>query len=162
MGDLNNIQKQLEAFMAMYKEDKAMMALRFEELSLQVTQSQKVPKEDQFGETSGRHSRESPHREGYRHGNRDNFFTVPRFPRLDFPFFDCKMDPLNRLNKCEHFSGIITRLRSRWSAWLCFTLKENGSGGSSNWKKIIRRYHGMNSRSFVIKGSAHQSEMIFG
>lgn len=52
MGDLNSIQKQLEAFMAMYKEDKAMMALRFEELTLQVTQSQKGPKEEQFGETS--------------------------------------------------------------------------------------------------------------
>lgn len=38
MGDLYTIQKQLEAFMAMYKENKAMMALRFEELSLQVAQ----------------------------------------------------------------------------------------------------------------------------
>lgn len=62
MGDLNNIQKQLEAFMAMYKEDKAMMALRFEELSLQVTQSQKVPKKTssvkQAGGTRANHHTE--------------------------------------------------------------------------------------------------------
>lgn len=39
MGDLTTIQKQLEALLTMYKENKREMNSRFEELSLQVTQS---------------------------------------------------------------------------------------------------------------------------
>lgn len=109
MGDLITIQKQLEALMTLYRDDKAAaemrqqrLEMRFEELSLQVNSIPKKKTGEDEGESS-KGSHENRHNNYVHNDNKENKNSPPNAPRLDFPSFDAKSDPLIWINRCDHF-----------------------------------------------------------
>lgn len=78
--------------------------------------------------------------------------SVPRFYKLNFPMFDVQDDPLSWLNRCDQFSGVSRRWRTRFG-WLHSIRPIQPSCGIIVWSATPSHPLGAASLSWLTRAS---------